>query len=294
MEKETYKDEYNKVAVFVDAENVSYKNAKRIIDVLESKGKILIREIVADWTKINGAQKDKKENLTGWRGVAATYSMTAIQQFTYVPKKNSSDIALAIRAMKTLYEKQYIDTYCIISNDSDFTRLAQELREQDKYVIGMGEKSKAIEEFVKAFSEYIYLDEIIEEPNNASDEDVSVENKSNEQVAIVQEPVLVEKTSEENASEEERANADNTIIGLEKMDALIEIIQELVDEKGMALYCAINGPMKNKYPDFVPQNFGCKNFRKLMEILLPLPHLSELFEQTQTDDDYALIARKTK
>ena len=279
MDNTVYNENNNKIAVFIDAENVSYKNAKRVIEVLEKKGRILVREIVADWTKINVTNKNKDDNISGWRSVAAISSMTAVQQFTYRPKKNSSDIALAIRAMKCLYEKPYIDMYCIVSNDCDFTRLAQELREQDKFVIGMGEQSKSIDEFVKAFSEYIYLDEIMEE-NGTSDESL-------EHVAILKS--CDTNSASKNRKEKEEIK-DGEILEEEKMSYLVEVIQELIDEKGLALYCAINGPVKNKFPDFVPQNFNCKNFRQLMEVLLP--HLKQ-FEKIQTNDDFALIEKKT-
>ena len=168
--------------------------------------------------------------------------------------------------------------YCIVSNDCDFTRLAQELREQDKYVIGMGEQSKSIEEFVKAFSEYIYLDESME--NEKSDDIQIDEGKASAEEDNTDKLVLNENTKDLTLLK---------IIGEEKMNYLVEIIREIIDEKGLALYCAINGPMKNKYPDFVPQNFNCKNFRQLMEILLP--YLKQ-FEKIKTNDDYALVQKK--
>lgn len=279
----------NKIAVFIDAENISFNNATRIIDILEKKGKILVREIVADWTKINVAKKSKDDNIFGWRNVAATYSMTAIQQFTYRPKKKSSDIALAIRAMKTLYEKSYIDTYCIVSNDCDFTRLAQELREHDKFVIGMGEQEKAIDEFIKAFSEYIYLDESINEDDD-SDVTVPIAEEKDKEILPNSEPIKTkanETAKKTTAKAKQNSTAD--MVGEEKLTYLIETIKEMIDEKGLAIYSVINGNMKTKYPDFVPQNFGCKNFRQLMDALMPK---LKMFEKTETAADFALIEKK--
>lgn len=286
----------NKIAVFIDAENVSHKNANRIIDFLEQKGRIIVRKIVADWTKIYTAQKNSVSraeiiNLEGWRRIAAEFSMTAVQQFTYIPKKKSSDIALAITAMKSLYEKPYIDTYCIVSNDCDFTRLAQELREQDKYVIGMGEQKRAVEEFVKAFSEYIYLDESIDD---VCAEDKEATGSDSGQAGIVQAKNKANAKMQPTKTKQPAKKENNALamqIGQEKLRYLTEIIQELIDEKGRAMYSAINGAMKNKFPDFVPQNFSCKNFRQLMETLIPI---LKKYEKETTVDDFALVEKKKK
>ncbi|MBQ9114702.1 MAG: NYN domain-containing protein [Clostridia bacterium] len=105
--------EYNnqtKIAILIDAENISYKNTQQIIDTMEKKGKILVKMVVADWTKITGAQTKtngkfvyRTKQIEGWRAEASRHSMTAIQQFSYVSGKNTSDIALTIQAMKILY-----------------------------------------------------------------------------------------------------------------------------------------------------------------------------------------------
>lgn len=264
-----------KIALFIDAENVSYKNSKKIIEALEEKGKILVREIIADWTIIHcttkdidlGDKTDIYENLCGWREVAASYSMTAIQQFTYVPGKNPSDIALTISAMKTLYEKQFIDLFCIVSNDSDYTRLAQELREHDKEVIGMGDKKKINQELINAFSEFVYLFEPVAS-SSAETDTGNIENEPTEQIDVAQDM------------------NEQLVIENERLEALISIIGDLIDNFGKALYSMIGGDIRKKYPDFIPSNYGCKTFRQLMDKLLPYMPMYRLEE---TNDDKYLV-----
>ena len=264
-----------KIALFIDAENVSYKNSKKIIEALEEKGKILVREIIADWTIIHcttkdidlGDKTDIYENLCGWREVAASYSMTAIQQFTYVPGKNPSDIALTISAMKTLYEKQFIDLFCIVSNDSDYTRLAQELREHDKEVIGMGDKKKINQELINAFSEFVYLFEPVAS-SSAETDTGKLENEPTEQIDVA------------------KGMNEQLVIESERLEALISIIGDLIDNFGKALYSMIGGDIRKKYPDFIPSNYGCKTFRQLMDKLLPYMPMYRLEE---TNDDKYLV-----
>ena len=115
------------VAVFIDAENVGAGNAKQIFDEASNYGDIVVKRIFADWSKTA---------LKSWREEINRYSITAEQQFGIVSKKNCSDIALIIQTMVVLFEKD-VDVFCLVSGDSDFTRLVQELRERNKTVVGM-------------------------------------------------------------------------------------------------------------------------------------------------------------
>jgi uncharacterized LabA/DUF88 family protein len=137
-----------KVAVLIDAENINAAYARQIFDTMSSYGEVIIRQIFADWSK---------PPVKNWRDEIATYSMIASHQFAFATKKNTSDLALVIQAMIILFEKE-VDIFCIVSSDSDLTRLVQELRERSKEVIGMGGRT-SIKSYVNSFSEFIYLGE---------------------------------------------------------------------------------------------------------------------------------------
>lgn len=285
-------DKQAKIAILIDAENISYKNARQIIDTMERKGKILVKMVVADWTKITGSQTKtngkyvyRTKQIEGWRNEASRYSMTAVQQFSYVVGKNASDIALAIQAMKILYEKPYITTFCLVSNDSDFTRLAQELREQNKEVIGMGERSRAIHEFVNAFSEFMYLGESIEEETQEEvkeevKEQVKEEVKKSKTTNAQKETSkgAMQQKGKKNNAKSNASKKPVCILEKEKLQALKEIIQNDIEssEEGVAYYSNIGSRMKRQFSDFIPENYESKNISQLMAKLLPfLPEYVE-------------------
>lgn len=122
------KDE--KLAVLIDADNVPYANVKEMLDEIAKYGNPTIKRIYADWTK---------PTASGWKGVLLENAITPIQQYSYTSGKNSSDSALIIDAMDLLYSEK-VSGFCIVSSDSDFTRLATRLREAAMFVIGIGEK----------------------------------------------------------------------------------------------------------------------------------------------------------
>jgi uncharacterized LabA/DUF88 family protein len=119
-----------KLAVLIDADNVPYSNVKGMMEEIAKYGTPTTKRIYADWTKPNAA---------GWKTVLLEYAITPIQQYSY-RGKNSSDSAMIIDAMDLLYSDK-VDGFCIVSSDSDFTRLAIRLRESGMKVIGMGEKN---------------------------------------------------------------------------------------------------------------------------------------------------------
>lgn len=270
-----------KIAILIDAENVSYKNMQQIIDAMEQKGKILVKTVVSDWTKITGCQTKtngkyvyRTNQIEGWRKEASRHSMTAVQQFSYVAGKNTSDIALTIQAMKILYEKPYITTFCLVTNDSDFTRLAQELREQNKEVIGMGERSRAIQEFVNAFSEFIYLGESMDEekeecPQEEVKEEIKAEKAPKTNEKAPQKPKKDNKNKKNNAKK--KPKKEECFLGEEKLKALKNIIENDIEasEEGVAYYSNIGNRMKRQFADFIPPNYDCKNTSQLIGKILP-------------------------
>lgn len=140
-------DKYKNIAVLIDAENISHNFFDDISENIALYGIVSVRRIYADWTS---------EKMKGWKTLLLEYAIQPIQQFSNTVGKNSTDSALIIDAMDLLYQHHF-DCFCIVSSDSDFTRLANRIREQGKYVVGIGEK-KTPSAFVNACNEFIHIE----------------------------------------------------------------------------------------------------------------------------------------
>ena len=136
-----------KLAILIDADNISPKYVKVILDEAATFGVAACKRIYGDWSDVR---------LKSWKDALLNNSIIPIQQYSYTTGKNATDSAMIIDAMDLLYGGN-LDGFCIVSSDSDFTRLAARLREAGKLVIGMGE-SKALGPFVKACHQFKYLD----------------------------------------------------------------------------------------------------------------------------------------
>ena len=206
--------ENNSVAVFIDAENIPAKYAKDIFDHASTYGNTIIKRIYGDWSK---------ENIQNWREKIFDHGIIAMQQFSTSSGKNSSDMYLTTEALSIFYEKQ-IDVFVIVSDDSDFTSLAQKLRENKKIVVGIG-TSKSLKSYVNSFNKFFYLD--------------------NETMRNNEKDVL--KT-----------------IPNEQLNDLEQIIDNLIDDRTRAEYAVINSLMQKKYSDFDAKNYGFTSFRQLI------------------------------
>src|SRR5690349_10561005 len=136
-----------RLAVLIDADNVPYSNVKGVMEEITKYGTPTFKRIYGDWTK---------PTVSGWKNVLLENALTPIQQYSYSSGKNSSDSALIIDAMDILYTGK-VDGFCIVSSDSDFTRLATRLREAGMTVIGIGEK-KTLQPFITACDKFIYIE----------------------------------------------------------------------------------------------------------------------------------------
>lgn len=147
-------------ALLIDADNISAKYIKPILTELSKYGNITYKRIYGDWTS---TQQSK------WKDELLTNSITPIQQFSYTYGKNSTDSAMIIDAMDILYTND-VHGFCIVSSDSDFTRLVSRLRESGKMVIGMGE-NKTPEPFRKACDKFTILENLLNEPGLGKEEE---------------------------------------------------------------------------------------------------------------------------
>ena len=123
-----------KLAVLIDADNVPYANIKGMLEEIAKYGILTIKRIYGDWTK---------PTVAGWKSILLDYAITPIQQYSYTTGKNATDSAMIIDAMDILHTDK-VDGFCIVSSDSDFTRLAVRLRESGKFVLGMGGRKHLI------------------------------------------------------------------------------------------------------------------------------------------------------
>lgn len=136
-----------RIAILIDADNVSDKYIKIIVDEVSNIGIATYKRIYGDWTSAR---------LSSWKKVLLEDSIIPIQQYSYTTGKNATDSAMIIDAMDILYSGN-VDGYCIVSSDSDFTRLAARLRESGMLVLGMGEE-KTPKPFISACNQFKYLD----------------------------------------------------------------------------------------------------------------------------------------
>jgi uncharacterized LabA/DUF88 family protein len=141
-----------RLAVLIDADNTSAKIADRLFEEIAQLGEASVRRIYGDFTRAA---------LRGWTEILAKHAIIAQQQFAYVTGKNASDIALVIDAMDLMHSGRF-DGFCLVSSDSDFTRLAARIREQGLDVFGFGER-KTPESFRQACRRFIYTENLLGE-----------------------------------------------------------------------------------------------------------------------------------
>src|SRR5262245_51784543 len=141
-----------RLAVLIDADNTSAKIADRLFEEIAQLGEASVRRIYGDFTRAG---------LRGWTDILAKHAIIAHQQFAYVTGKNASDIALVIDAMDLMHSGRF-EGFCLVSSDSDFTRLAARLREEGLDVFGFGER-KTPESFRQACRRFIYTENLLAE-----------------------------------------------------------------------------------------------------------------------------------
>lgn len=139
--------ELSRLAVLVDADNAPSAVVKELLEEVAKYGTATVKRAYGDWTTTN---------LTGWKEVLHRHAIQPVQQFAYTKGKNSTDSALIIDAMDLLYEGN-VDGFCLVSSDSDYTRLATRLRQSGKVVYGLGER-KTPEPFIAACDRFVFFE----------------------------------------------------------------------------------------------------------------------------------------
>lgn len=211
-----------KLAVLIDAENAQPSIIAELLIEIAKYGTANVKRIYGDWTV---------PDLKGWKEVLLKYSIQPIQQFRYTSGKNATDSAMIIDAMDLLYTSKF-DGFCIVSSDSDFTKLASRIREAGLFVFAFGEK-KTPEAFVAACDKFIFTEVL-----RAKDDDA--------------ETTIRRRTTGE-------LKQDTKLVNL-----LRNAVDASSDENGWAHLAAVGSNIAKQASEFDPRNYGYKKLGELV------------------------------
>ena len=233
----------DRFALLIDADNVSAKYINPILDELSKYGNVTYKRIYGDWTRPNNAS---------WKEELLQNSITPIQQFSYTHGKNATDSAMIIDAMDMLYTSE-LEGFCLVSSDSDFTRLASRLRESGKTVIGMGEDKTPLP-FRKACDIFTEL-ELLLEDNTDKD-------------------VREEKSGPHHTHGKEQKKA--TAVSKEQIEeSVVKIITENQNDDRETGLGEVGSRLVKLYPDFDVRRYGYSLLSKFLETLPKLKLIQE-------------------
>lgn len=218
-----------KLAVLIDADNIPYANIKGMLDEIAKHGIPTIKRIYGDWTR---------QGISGWKKPLLEHAITPIQQYGYTTGKNATDSAMIIDAMDILHS-QKVDGFCLVSSDSDFTRLAIRLRESGMLVLGLGEK-KTPNPFIVACDKFIYIEILSSQEKTLP----TAESESAETTMATHEPI------------------DTALIKLLKAS-----VEDLADDNGWAFLAEVGTLIIKKKPDFDSRNYGFPKLTPLIKSL---------------------------
>jgi len=241
-----------KLAVLIDGDNIPSAYVKEMMEEIAKYGNPTIKRIYGDWTK---------PRLSKWKNILLENAITPIQQYGYTTGKNATDSAMIIDAMDILYSEK-VNGFCLVSSDSDFTRLATRLREAGMQVFGIGEK-KTPESFIVACDKFIYI-EILKYQREGSESE------------------LAEKKS---------SQKDNIDKITPKVIRLISsTISDLADDDGWAFLGDVGNLLQKKQPNFDSRNYG---FQKLTPLISSINKF-EIEQRESTKGRFKLIYVRNK
>ena len=236
-----------KLAVLIDADNAQPSIVDGLLSEIAKYGTANVKRIYGDWTQ---------SGLKGWKEVLLQYSIQPIQQFGYTSGKNATDSALIIDAMDLLYTDKF-DGFCIVSSDSDFTKLASRIREAGLFVYGFGEK-KTPKAFVSACDKFIFT-EVLRSKDDLSEK-------------------IKRKTTNE-------LKKDTKLVNL-----LRNAVEASSDDSGWAHLASVGSNVAKQTPEFDPRNYG---YKKLGD-LASATKLFQLEERTVGDGPSKSVYLKDK
>ena len=245
------------LAVLIDADNVPHGSIKGIMEEITKNGIPTIKRIYGDWTSMA---------MNGWKTHLLELSITPIQQYAYTTGKNATDSALIIDAMDILH-RENVDGFCIVSSDSDFTRLASRLRESGKTVIGIGEK-KTPQPFISSCNKFIYI-EILQKA--AAPASAATPKTKTNKTAAKSKAAPVPETKPQPVAKTSLLTVDDDLKALLK-----DVIDDISDDAGWANLGDIGNHLLLRKPDFDSRNYG---FAKLSLLVKSYNALFEVEER---------------
>lgn len=210
------------MAVLIDGDNIPSANVKEMMEEITKYGNPTIKRIYGDWTR---------PGLAKWKNLLLENAISPVQQYGYTSGKNATDSAMIIDAMDILYSGK-VEGFCLVSSDSDFTRLATRLREAGMLVIGIGEK-KTPNPFIVACDKFIYIE-------------------------------ILRKQSEDKSDTVELSKTEVDKITNKEVNLISSSIRDLSDEEGWAFLGDVGGLIQKKRPNFDSRNYG---FEKLTPLI---------------------------
>ncbi len=217
------------LAVLIDGDNIPSASVKEMMEEIAKYGNPTIKRIYGDWTK---------PALAKWKNLLLENAITPIQQYGYTTGKNATDSAMIIDAMDILYSGK-VNGFCLVSSDSDFTRLATRLREAGMQVIGIGEK-KTPNPFIVACDKFIYIE-------------------------ILKNQTLSDESGESGTTTAPKQKFDK--ITPKDIQLIASTINDLADDDGWAFLGDVGGLLQKKQPNFDSRNYG---FQKLTPLIKSL------------------------
>lgn len=225
----------DKYALLIDVDNVSAKYLKPILDELSKYGNVTYKRAYGDWTK---------PSMNSWKSELLQNSITPIQQFSYTTGKNATDSAMIIDAMDMLYGGK-LEGFCLVSSDSDFTKLASRLRESGKTVIGMGE-NKTPKPFRKACDIFTVLELLVED----------------------NQPAVIAETGSTYSAAENTVQSSATKAEIE--EAVVKIVMENENNDKETGLGEVGSRLTKMYPDFDVRQYGFSLLSKFLGTLTRL------------------------
>jgi hypothetical protein len=234
-----------RLAMLVDGDNAQPSLMKYILAETGKYGQITIRRNYGDWTE---------SNMNSWKETLHTYAIQPIQQFRYTAGKNATDSALIIDAMDILYEG-VVDGFCIVSSDSDYTRLATRIREKGIFVMGVGRKTTP-RAFVNACQVFVYTENLV--PQNRKQKVVETKHSSGE------------------------ANQD------EALNLLKNAFDLAVQDSGWAFLGTIGNHLQQLDPGFDSRTYG---HSRLSSMIKAFPTVFQLKENRKRDGTSIMMVK---
>lgn len=258
MATHTSNSAQTRLAVLIDADNAPAAIVEGLFEEIAKYGVASVKRIYGDWTG---------PHLGGWKKVLLDHSIQPIQQFAYTKGKNATDSSLIIDAMDLLYTRRF-DGFCLVSSDSDFTRLASRLREEGLTVYGFGEE-KTPKPFVAACDKFIYIELLREDAVAPTNGEPSTASTATPDVA---KPAVAEPSKKPKAP-----------VGF-----IAKIMDDIADEDGWAHLGALGANITKLRPEFDPRTHG---YKKLSDLIKGYPQAFELQARGTSGGTAVMYAR---